>query len=203
VDLVHAGGALACWQVGSVKEAGAAVDAGCDLLVAQGTEAGGHVRGQVCLLPLLAQVLEAVDLPVVAAGAISSPRAMAAALATGADAVRVGTRFVATPEANAHPRYIELLLAARAENTTLTTAFSTLWPDAPHRVLGSAIARAEALVGEVAGEATLAGATLSIPRFAPMAPTRTRIGGRRGDGALRGSGRGCRPARAAGRRDRP
>jgi nitronate monooxygenase len=176
VGLVHAGGALACWQVGSVVEACAAADAGCDLIVAQGTEAGGHVRGQMPLFPLLAQVLEAVEVPVVAAGGISTPRAMAAALAAGADAVRVGTRFVATPEANAHPRYIERLLGARSEDTVLTTAFSTLWPNAPHRVLSSAIARAEALAGDVAGETTLAGATVPIPRLAPMAPTRTTTG---------------------------
>ena len=55
VELVHAGGALAGWQVGSVGEAKRAVDAGCDLVVAQGVEAGGHVRGTMALLPLLAQ----------------------------------------------------------------------------------------------------------------------------------------------------
>ena len=73
VELVHRGGALACWQVGSVGEARAAVDAGCDLVVAQGVEAGGHVRGRLGLLPLLSEVLEAVDVPVVAAGASPPP----------------------------------------------------------------------------------------------------------------------------------
>ena len=76
--------------------------AGCDLVVAQGVEAGGHVRGTVALLPLLAGVLDAVSVPVVAAR-IASARSMAAALAAGASAVRIGTRFLATPESGAHP----------------------------------------------------------------------------------------------------
>lgn len=61
-------GALACWQVGSADEARAAADAGCDLIVAQGTEAGGHVRGGMSLLPLLGEVLDRVGVPVLAAG---------------------------------------------------------------------------------------------------------------------------------------
>src|SRR5436190_1878292 len=55
IEVVHAGGALACWQVGSADEAVAAADAGCDLVVAQGVEAGGHVRGTTALLPLLSE----------------------------------------------------------------------------------------------------------------------------------------------------
>ena len=88
VRVVHAGGALACWQVGSAEEARAAAAAGCDLIVAQGIGAGGHVRGRVGLLALLDVVLAAVDVPVLAAGGIGSGRAMAAALAAGADGVR-------------------------------------------------------------------------------------------------------------------
>jgi nitronate monooxygenase len=84
VELVHAGGALAGWQVGSVAEARRATDAGCDLVVAQGVEAGGHVRGTVALLPLLAGVLEVVTVPVLAAGGIASARSMAAVLGAGA-----------------------------------------------------------------------------------------------------------------------
>ena len=68
---MHAGAALAGWQVGSVEEARRAVDAGCDLIVVQGLEAGGHVRGTVALLPLLA-VLDVVSVPVVAAGGIAT-----------------------------------------------------------------------------------------------------------------------------------
>src|SRR5947209_18553317 len=84
VDIAHAGGALVSWQVGSGPEAAAAERAGCDLIVAQGTEAGGHVRGKIGLLALLGEVLPTVQVPVVAAGGIGTGRPLAAALAAGA-----------------------------------------------------------------------------------------------------------------------
>ena len=152
VDSTHAGGALACWQVGSLGEAIAAEKAGCDLIVAQGTEAGGHVRGRTGLLALLGDVLPAVRVPVVAAGGIGTGRAMAAALAAGASAVRVGTRFVAAAESEAHPRYVERLIAAEAKDTVLTEAFSANWPNAPHRVLRASVEAMERFPSEVVGE---------------------------------------------------
>lgn len=152
VAIVHAGGALACWNVGSTTEAVAAVAAGCDLVGVQGVEAGGHVRGTVALFPLLAEVLDAIDVPVIAAGGIASGRSMAAALAAGADAVRVGTRFVAAMEADAHPEYVAALLAAGAADTEYGETFSVGWPDAPHRTLRAAAAAARAFDGEVVGE---------------------------------------------------
>jgi NAD(P)H-dependent flavin oxidoreductase YrpB (nitropropane dioxygenase family) len=176
VDDVRVGGALAAWQVGSADEARAAADAGCDFVVAQGTEAGGHVRGRVSLLPLLDEVLEAVDVPVVAAGGIGSAAAMAAALAAGADAVRVGTRFVAAEEADAHPEYAAALVAARPEDTVLTTAFSVMWPDAPHRVLRSCVEAAEAFDGDIVGELVHAGHSLPVPRLAVPSPNRSATG---------------------------
>jgi nitronate monooxygenase len=145
IEQVHAGGARAGWQVGSADEARAAAEAGCDVVVAQGIEAGGHVRGRIGLLPLLDEVRAAVDVTVVAAGGIGTGRAMAAALAAGADAVRVGTRFLAATESIAHPRYVEALVEAGANDTVLTTAFGAGWPDAPHRVLRSAVSAGEAL----------------------------------------------------------
>ena len=146
VRTIHTGGARAGWQVGSLDEAAAAADAGCDLVVAQGVEAGGHVRGSVGLIPLLDEVLSVSgDLAVVAAGGIGSGRAVAAALTAGADAVRVGTRFMAAAESVAHPSYVDALVRARAEDTVITTAFGHGWPDAPHRVLRSSVAAGEAL----------------------------------------------------------
>src|SRR5205807_1187948 len=145
VDIVHASGARAGWQIGSTDEARAAQDVGCDLLVAQGIEAGGHVRGSVGLLALLDEVCRAVEVPVIAAGGIGTGRAMAAALTAGADAVRVGTRFIAATESIAHPEYIDALIHATAADTVITTALGEGWPDAPHRVLRPAIAAGEAL----------------------------------------------------------
>jgi nitronate monooxygenase len=152
VEIAHAGGALVCWQLGSREEAVAAERVGCDLIVAQGTEAGGHVRGKTGLLALLGEVLPAVHVPVLAAGGIGSGRSMAAALAAGAAGVRVGTRFVAAEEAGAHPAYVERLVTAEARDTILTEAFSANWPDAPHRVLRSCVEAVERFRGVFVGE---------------------------------------------------
>jgi NAD(P)H-dependent flavin oxidoreductase YrpB (nitropropane dioxygenase family) len=177
VEIVHREGALACWQVGSKEEATAAVQAGCDFIIAQGIEAGGHVRGRVGLLPLLSEVLDAVDVPVLAAGGIGSGRAMAAALAAGADGVRVGTRFVAAQEAEAHPAYVKALIAAQPEDTVYTEAFSVGWPDAPHRVLRSCLQAAEAFEGEIVGEEeSSTGERLPVHRFQVGVPSKKRAG---------------------------
>jgi NAD(P)H-dependent flavin oxidoreductase YrpB (nitropropane dioxygenase family) len=177
VDVVRGGGALAAWQVGSADEARQAADAGCDLVVAQGVEAGGHVRGTVTLLPLLDAVLDAVpDVPVVAAGGIGTPRAMAAALSAGADAVRVGTRFVATDEADTHPEYASALVDAGPEDTVLTTTFSVMWPDAPHRVLRSCVEAAEAFDGDNVGQMAMGVMQVPLPRFAVPCPARGTTG---------------------------
>ena len=145
VEIVHAQGALASWVVGSVEEAVAAVAVGCDLVIAQGVEAGGHVRGVTPLRELVPAVLEAVRVPVVAAGGIASAEAVAdVLLGLGADGVRIGTRFLATPECDAHPEYVKLVLAARGpQDTVMTSHFDETWPDAPHRVLRSALEAAE------------------------------------------------------------
>ncbi|WP_219417303.1 nitronate monooxygenase [Pseudonocardia nigra] len=102
VAAAHAGGALVNWQVGSTPEAVLAVEAGADVVTVQGVEAGGHVRGDTPLLPLLAAVLSAVDVPVLAAGGIAEPRALAAVLAAGAAGARLGTRFIASTETGVH-----------------------------------------------------------------------------------------------------
>jgi nitronate monooxygenase len=177
VEMVHAGGALACWQVGSKSEAIAAADAGCDLIVVQGVEAGGHVRGTVDTMTLLGQVIGSVDVPVLAAGGIGTGRAMAAALAAGADGVRVGTRFVAATEAAAHPEYVAALIASQAEDTIYTTAFSRSFPDAPHRVLRSCVTAAEAFQGDTVGEiTTLDGTRMPALRFASFGVDKTATG---------------------------
>ncbi len=172
VEAAHRGGALAGWQVGSLAEARQAVDAGCDYVVLQGVEAGGHVRSRESLWQLLDQARAGLGVPVVAAGGLGSPAAVAAAFAAGADAVRVGTRFVAATEADAHPDYVAALFDATAADTELTTAFGTMWPDAPHRVLRSSIARASESEDESVGEITLVGDTIPVPRLSPIAATR-------------------------------
>lgn len=171
VERVHALGALACWQIGSVDEASAAVDAGCDLLVAQGNNAGGHIRGRVPLFPLLDAVLDRVQVPVLAAGGVITARNLAAVLAAGAAGARVGTRFVASNESDAHPDYIDALLRATSSATTITEKFDVNWPNAPARVLQSCLDAASALEGDIAGT-TGAPESRPIPKFSPMAPRR-------------------------------
>lgn len=178
VRIVHDHGALVSWQVGSREEAVAAADIGCDLIVAQGIEAGGHVRGTVGLLSLLSDVLDAVpSVPVLAAGGIGTGRAMAAALAAGADGVRVGTRFVASEEAGVHPTYANALVAARAQDSVYGRTFHVGWPEAPHRALRSAIDAAEAFHGEIVGKVVgLDGTEVAVPRFGSRVPDRTATG---------------------------
>jgi nitronate monooxygenase len=176
VGIAHDAGALAGWQVGTRDEAVAAADAGCDLIIAQGIEAGGHVRSTIGLLPLLDVVLGAVEVPVIAAGGIGTGRTLAAVLAAGAAAARIGTRFVATQESGAHPRYKEALVLAQAGDTVLTEAFGIWWPGAPHRVLRSAVQAAEALDDDQAGVVTGAAEPVEIPRFAVVPPTRATRG---------------------------
>jgi nitronate monooxygenase len=136
-DLVaraRAGGALVLVQVASAQDARAAAEAGADGLIVQGVEAGGHVQSVVGLLALLIEVRRAVSLPLVAAGGIADPAGARAAVTAGAAAVAMGTRFVASEECDAHPRYKARLLEAEARHTVLTELFDVGW-DAPHRVL--------------------------------------------------------------------
>ncbi|HYC54453.1 MAG TPA: nitronate monooxygenase [Candidatus Binatia bacterium] len=177
VRRASAGGAVVGWQAGSVAEAEAAVAAGCRYVVAQGVEAGGHVRGTMPRSALLAEVTGAVSVPVLAAGGIGNARDVAAALAAGAAGVRVGTRFVASEESGAHPQYVEALLHASAEDAVLTGRFSVMWPNAPHRVLQSCIDAAEAHSDDSVGETEMApGMRMTLPRFSVPAPTRTTTG---------------------------
>ena len=90
--------------------------------------------------------------------------------------MRVGTRFVATAESGSHPAYIQALVQASAVDTVITTAFSGMWPDAPHRVLRSAVAAMEAFPGETVGEMDLGPARMPIPTGSIPSPTRDTIG---------------------------
>jgi enoyl-[acyl-carrier protein] reductase II len=125
VRLCHDAGVLVVNMCGKVNHAVRAVEAGCDLVVAQGTEAGGHT-GQVATMPLVPQIVDAVGgrVPVVAAGGIFDGRGLAAALALGADGVWVGTRFIATPEARAVPGYKDALVREKEDSTVVSRAYS-------------------------------------------------------------------------------
>jgi len=125
VDLCHRSGVLVANMCGRVRHAIAAVEAGCDLVIAQGTEAGGHT-GKVATFPLVPQIVDAVgdQVPVVAAGGVFDGRGLAAALMLGADGIWVGTRFIATPEAHVVPGYREALVEGREDDTVITRAYT-------------------------------------------------------------------------------
>jgi enoyl-[acyl-carrier protein] reductase II len=125
VELCHRHAVLVVNMCGKVAHARAAVDAGCDIVVAQGTEAGGHT-GQVATMPLVPLIVDAVgdQVPVVAAGGIFDGRGLAAALALGADGVWLGTRFIATPEARAVAGYKDALVAGGEDGTVISRAYS-------------------------------------------------------------------------------
>lgn len=136
VDRVHEEGGTVLQSVGSAAEAVAAVEAGVDVVVAQGWEAGGHVQSDVATLPLVPRVVDAVpETPVVAAGGIADGRGIAAVLTLGADGGWLGTRFLATNEADVHQLYRQRVLDAAETETVYATLYDDGWPETPHRVI--------------------------------------------------------------------
>ncbi|HEY7621513.1 MAG TPA: nitronate monooxygenase [Solirubrobacteraceae bacterium] len=178
VGIVHAAGATCGWQVETAREARAAEAAGCDVVIAKAWESGGRKRVEgPTLMALLDSVLDAIGIPVIAAGGIATARGVAAAFAMGADGVRVGTRFIAATEADAHPAWVRAVVDAAAEDAVVSEAFNVGLPEpGPHRVLRSSIAAAEALTGDEAGVVRLAGAEIPVPRFGAQPPTRDSSG---------------------------
>jgi NAD(P)H-dependent flavin oxidoreductase YrpB (nitropropane dioxygenase family) len=122
--------------VASADEAKRAADLGADVICAQGVEAGGHVCSTVGTMVLLPVVVDTVTpLPVIAAGGIADGRGLAAVLALGGAGIWIGTRFLATPEGDAHEDWKRRIVAARETDTVYTELFDIGWPRAPHRVL--------------------------------------------------------------------
>jgi NAD(P)H-dependent flavin oxidoreductase YrpB (nitropropane dioxygenase family) len=155
---VRAAGASVGIQVTNVAGARHAMDLGADFLICQGIEAGGHVQSTTSLVDLLPQIVRvAGGMPVVAAGGIGDGRSIARALAAGAAAAMLGTRFVAAHESRAHGDYKCRLVAAKAADTALTVCYEGGWPYAAHRVLrNSTLERWEAFgcppIGQRPGE---------------------------------------------------
>lgn len=136
VVAVRKAGAKMGIQVGSAGGARRALDIGADYLICQGTEAGGHVQATRGLYDVLPAVLEqAKSVPVVAAGGIANGAHIRRALLAGASGVLIGTRFVATKEADAHDEYKRAIAQAKISDTVLTICFQDGWPNATHRVL--------------------------------------------------------------------
>ena len=182
ISRLQAGGVKVWMQVGSTQMAREVADLGIDAVIVQGSEAGGHVRGEASTFVLVPSVVDAIaPVPVIAAGGIADGRGAAAALALGADAVSVGTRMVATHEANVHEEYKRRILAATEADTVVTTLFGPEWPDAPMRVVRNRVvnewAGRENEVAYTTGPAQSIGRTLMggeeyvMPKFSAFLPT--------------------------------
>lgn len=144
IQRLKAAGVSVIHQVGGRADAEAAVRAGADVLIAQGVEAGGHVRGEMGTFSLLAELVPWSPVPVVAAGGIADGRGLAAALTLGAQGVSLGSALLATHEANAHDHHKMRLVTARGEDTVLTRVFNRNWHQAaPVRVLHNRVTRGE------------------------------------------------------------
>lgn len=137
--------------VGDVADAVAARDAGVDVLIAQGIEAGGHIRGTTPLNDLVPSVRQATGLPVVAAGGITTADDVRHAFELGACGVWVGTRFAASEESRAHQAYKEAIVGAKPGDTVYTTdCFDAGWSGAPHRTLSNSTTAMYESLGAVA-----------------------------------------------------
>ncbi|MEO8363111.1 MAG: nitronate monooxygenase family protein [Ilumatobacteraceae bacterium] len=125
IEYLHSKNILVGSMCGKVRHAISAAESGCDFVVAQGTEAGGHT-GTVATMALVPQVVDAVGdkVVVVAAGGLFDGRGLAASLSLGADGVWIGTRFIATPEARAVDGYKETLLATGEDGTVVTRSYT-------------------------------------------------------------------------------
>lgn len=182
VEKAHSVGTKIAVQAGSVDEAKAAAAAGVDAVIAQGVEAGGHVRGTTALSILLPATVDAVrPLPVIAAGGIADARGVVAALDLGAQAVSLGTRFLCSNESRAAAAYKQRIVRAKAEDTYYTKLFDLEWPDAAHRVLrnklvdeweaaGSPATGQRPGEGQVVGTMPVAGEVIELKRYGVFMP---------------------------------
>ncbi len=140
VERVKREGCLVLHQIGTIEAARQAQDAGADVLIAQGIEAGGHVHGRTGAFALAEAVLDLATVPAVVSGGISTGRGLAAALAMGAQGVQCGTAFLATRESFAHDYHKDRVAAAGGEDTVLTDVFVLNWPKgAAVRVIGNSV----------------------------------------------------------------
>jgi NAD(P)H-dependent flavin oxidoreductase YrpB (nitropropane dioxygenase family) len=172
----HAAGAKVFHRCETVAEAQAAAAAGVDVLIAQGSDSGGHT-GTTPTFSLVPQVVDAAGgRPVLAAGGIADGRGLAAALALGADGALIGTCLVASRESSAHPDYKRRIVEATAADSVLTDVFEIGWPGLPERALRNATidaweaereprARPSDRPVEVIARRPLADGDLEIPRW--------------------------------------
>ena len=172
-------------QVGSVKEAREAAEKGVDLIIVQGSEGGGHNKGEAATFTLLPAVVDAVaPIPVLAAGGIVDGRGLAAALMLGAAGAWCGTRFLACAEADASADYQAAVIKAEPGSTVLTDIFGPEWPGQTCRVFKNRVVReypdaaaAEGVTGPSIGKMPMGpDEVYELPKFSAALPTRATTG---------------------------
>jgi len=181
-------GTLLAHRVENAAEAVRAVSAGADVLIAQGSDAGGHTGSvpSLALIPCVVDVARSV--PVLAAGGVADGRGLVAALALGAAGVVIGTRFVAAAEANAHAAFVSRVIEADEAASVLTDAFEIGWPDRPHRVLRNSTielwerepeprVRPSDRAPEIVAHRRNGGVIEEVPRYWVDSPTRDVVDG--------------------------
>jgi NAD(P)H-dependent flavin oxidoreductase YrpB (nitropropane dioxygenase family) len=136
-DRAHRAGCKVTYMAGAVPEAVRAAKAGADVIIAQGTEGGGHV-GWMASMPLIPMVVDAVaPIPVLAAGGFADGRGLVAALSLGADGILLGTRFLASEESPLHPNFKQAIVDSDGHDTQLSEipdiASGLVWPGAKTR----------------------------------------------------------------------
>ncbi len=188
IDALHGCGVKVWEQVGAAEAARRAVDDGIDLVIAQGSEAGGHNLGTLPTMALLPLVVDAAaPALVLGAGGIADGRGLAAALMLGADGVWIGTRLVATTESGAHPEYKARLVGARAADTVTTHVFGRNTPEFnPMRVLRNRVVaqwqeRVDQIPADpgsapVIGRVSLMGTEMDLHRFSNLVPITSTTG---------------------------
>lgn len=175
-------GARIWYQGSSVAKAKEAIDMGVAGIIAQGSEAGGHNKSDLGLFALLPAMKDAFpDVPVIAAGGIADGRGVAAALALGADGVCVGTRLLASREANIHREYQARVVAAEGEDVVRTCIFGPEWPDQPMLVLRNRVVQEwtgrdaktppQTTPPVTIGQTDLFGHPYPMPKFSAALPT--------------------------------
>ncbi len=189
VDSLKSAGVRVWIQVGSPDEAQNALAMGADALIVQGSEAGGHNRAVAALFSLLPVIVDQSPVPVIASGGIADGRGVAAALALGAEAVWVGTRLVASVEANSHAGYKQRIVEAGVGDTERHSIFGPQFPDAPVRGIRNRIVREwsgrdnpppykglDPASLPIIGELDLDGAKIPMTRFMGFPPTANSTG---------------------------
>lgn len=176
IPILKASGMPLVVQVGTAEDAERAAEF-CDVVVIQGTEAGGHLLGQDPLGEVFARCRDrGVKVPIVASGGIADVATIRDFLKCGATGVQLGTAFLVADEAQTHPVFVDRVLAAASSDTVVSDRFSIGWPGRRHRVLAHPVAVGPKQPAKFIGRTRMGGREYIVPRYSAAVPTRATTG---------------------------